>query len=351
MPVRPRRRRTRRNPDLRESLPVILAGGGALAAAYYAYTQGWFGLGAKTSAALPPAGGTQPQPGQPPAPAGGTVDPAQQRRAAISAAYRDVLCREADSVSLEGYVQSGKALAVITAELRASPEGQTVEQVRAVFRELLNRDPLPNDCTGLRYYVDAVARGSTMAQVRASILGMPEYLARHPESAIVVEGLAISNVVAPAAGQPWPLTAGQSYPFTLRLRNPNSLAHQYRFTLVWRSAAGAESSRNEGYQSIAASQPVLVWLAVTLPSAPGRYQAYLSVTLADDPAHPVALVDGTRPVGGWDIQTGAPAGGDPTGCDPSGRWCWHNSMIYDTVSGTLWTVAMAPAAARAALGV
>lgn len=97
--------------------------------------------------------------------------PPAERLDMVRQAYLAVLGREPDPGGLQYWAGTTLPRATVEHALRASEEGQRVEAVRALYRELLLRDPLGPDNTGLRSWVDS---GLTLEEVRAAMLGAPE---------------------------------------------------------------------------------------------------------------------------------------------------------------------------------
>ena len=101
----------------------------------------------------------------------GVRSPAIDRRSLVSVLYVTVLGRPADAAGLDYWAGTTFSPSAIEAALRASEEGQRVEAVRALYRELLLRDPLGPDNGGLRSWVDS---GLALQEVRASMMTAPE---------------------------------------------------------------------------------------------------------------------------------------------------------------------------------
>lgn len=65
------------------------------------------------------------------------------------------------------------------AQLVSSDEGQAVIVVRSLYEEVLGRDPVPNDCAGLRYFVD---QRTTPDKIRETLVRSDEYKSKgHPK--------------------------------------------------------------------------------------------------------------------------------------------------------------------------
>lgn len=101
--------------------------------------------------------------------------------AEVQAAYQDILGREADPAGLNFYLESDFSPDQIREVLLASPERQgmaarefatgtpaTEEQVRAIYRDVLGREP---DKAGLQFYLGSKFSAD---QIRANIQGSPE---------------------------------------------------------------------------------------------------------------------------------------------------------------------------------
>jgi len=95
----------------------------------------------------------------------------QDRLEMVRAAYLAVLGREADPTGLNYWAGTTLARFNIEAALGASEEGQRVAAVRALYRELLLRDPLGADNAGLRSWIDSPL---TLEAIRAAWGAEPE---------------------------------------------------------------------------------------------------------------------------------------------------------------------------------
>lgn len=94
----------------------------------------------------------------------------------VRAAYLEVLGRKADPTGLHYWAGTSLARFNIEAALGASEEGQRVTAVRALYRELLLRDPLGPDNAGLRSWVDSPL---TLEAIRSEVMNSDEYRRRH----------------------------------------------------------------------------------------------------------------------------------------------------------------------------
>lgn len=95
----------------------------------------------------------------------------EERRSLVRSAYLGVLGREPEPDGAHYWAFSTLTGDAILVQLTASPEGRRVEAVRALYRELLLRDPLGADNGGLRSWVDG---GLELASVRAAMMTAPE---------------------------------------------------------------------------------------------------------------------------------------------------------------------------------
>ncbi len=81
------------------------------------------------------------------------VAAANHREEMVTAVSWEILCR-APGADLTSWVSSAMPADQLRAALAISAEGQRTTAVRALYRHLLNRDPIPGDCPGLRSWVD-----------------------------------------------------------------------------------------------------------------------------------------------------------------------------------------------------
>jgi hypothetical protein len=98
-----------------------------------------------------------------------------QRVAAVRALYRELLLRDplgSDNGGLRSWADSPLTLAAIRAAWGNEPEVQRVLAIRALYRELLGRD---DDLPGIRYWASSPL---TLDEIRAEFLRSDEYRRR-----------------------------------------------------------------------------------------------------------------------------------------------------------------------------
>ncbi len=96
----------------------------------------------------------------------------QDRSRLIGAAARTSLCRDATADELKAWADSDLSLREIIDSLPVSPEGVRVTVIRSLYVSLLRRDPVPNDCPGLRSWVDSNA---SIEAILGSLISSNEY--------------------------------------------------------------------------------------------------------------------------------------------------------------------------------
>ncbi len=108
---------------------------------------------------------------------GGLHPPALPARAEVEEVvelYHSLLCREPDDAELQAWLESGLSGEELQAAISASPDGQRTAAIRAQYLALLNRDPIPVDCEGVRSWVVSEA---PLADVRRLLLESQKYRA------------------------------------------------------------------------------------------------------------------------------------------------------------------------------
>jgi uncharacterized delta-60 repeat protein len=94
----------------------------------------------------------------------------------VTQVYRDLLQRPAEAAGLafwSGLIDQGVSRGQVVLEIEASLEYRQT-MVRHMYREVLRREVEPY---GLSVWADYLGHGGTVEQVRASLLGSPEYFA------------------------------------------------------------------------------------------------------------------------------------------------------------------------------
>lgn len=100
-----------------------------------------------------------------------TAGPRGDRIPVVEGLYQALLCRGSDFVGLMAGMNSSLDAEGLRAALAGSPEGRRAAAVRAIYQELLGRDPMAGDCGGLRSWVDGPL---TIEQIRQVIADSPE---------------------------------------------------------------------------------------------------------------------------------------------------------------------------------
>ncbi|GEM_PF-2244696 len=95
----------------------------------------------------------------------------QARELMVRDVFLTVLGRAPSAAESAQWAANPTDRPALEAALRATPEGQRVEAVRALYRDLLLRDPLGADNPGLRYWVDSPL---TLDGMRAAWQDQPE---------------------------------------------------------------------------------------------------------------------------------------------------------------------------------
>ncbi|MBI2888157.1 MAG: hypothetical protein HYY02_13265 [Chloroflexi bacterium] len=104
-----------------------------------------------------------------------TVAVSPERSRLVRSAYLSALGREPDPGGLGYWAGTNLTLEQLVTAFQASEEGQRVAAVRALYIELLGRDPLGSDNAGLRGWVDSPY---SLEEVRQAILASPEHRRR-----------------------------------------------------------------------------------------------------------------------------------------------------------------------------
>ena len=99
-----------------------------------------------------------------------------ERQAVVRAAYLSTLGREADGEGLIFWTYTHHPASTLAATMSAAAEGERVAAVRALYRELLDRDPIVGDRPGLRYWVDM---GQPVERIRDGMFTSEEYRSKH----------------------------------------------------------------------------------------------------------------------------------------------------------------------------